>query len=198
MFLLKKIIKKLADAGKSDAITSIFVCPSIFVSASRPEDNPLGYEAVESGTNVERESWVNTFGIDDSENYKPTDLDGYKPKNNKLFTYPYCYMLMNNNSGGTAIYKYELFNNPDDDKHCAFYIYSSVTPGMSITIAPRYYNGVNENVDENLLTKYKNNISWNTRYISLTFCCFYAPPASRFRSEACSCRPSSLQARSCR
>ena len=77
---------------------------------------------------VNKKDWVNTFGVDDTENYKPTKLDGYTPKNKKLLTYPYCYMLLTNNSGGSAVYKYELFNNPDDDSHCAFYIYAAVTP----------------------------------------------------------------------
>lgn len=145
-----RAIKALAETGQSDAIVSIFMCPSIFVRASYPADDPNGYAEVDEGLDVVRKDWVNTFGIEDTENYKPENIDGYTPKNNKLFTYPYCYMLMSNNSGGSAVYKYELFKNPENDKHCAFYIYSATTAGFSICISPRYYNGVDINSLERL------------------------------------------------
>lgn len=145
-----RAIKALAGTGQSDAIVAIFTCPSLFVNATYPEGNENGYAEVDSTMNATRKDWVNTLGVEDSENYKPTDIDGYVPKNNKLFTYPYCYMLMSNNSGGTAVYKYELFNNPENNNHCAFYIYASITPSFSITISPRYYNNVDINSLERL------------------------------------------------
>lgn len=148
-----RAIKALAEAGQSDAIVSIFMAPSLYVDSLVPEGGT--YSEVQHNLNVVRKDWVNTFGVSDTENYKPTDIDGYTPKNNKLFTYPYCYMLMTNNSGGSAIYKYELFNNPTDPDHCAFYLYGSITPGFSIYISPRYYNGVDINSLEGLtLGKY--------------------------------------------
>jgi hypothetical protein len=41
---------------------------------------------------------------------KPTNLDGYTPKNNKLFTYPYCYLIYSNNNGSNNILHYEKFS----------------------------------------------------------------------------------------
>lgn len=145
-----KAIKALAETGQSDAIVSIFVVPALYVDGAYPSENPTGYCEVTSGMEVERKPWVNTFGVEDTENYKPTTLDGYHPTNNKLFTYPFCYMLMSNNSGGSAVYKYELFNNAEDETHCPFYIYSALTPSMSICISPRDYNGVEINSLEKL------------------------------------------------
>lgn len=154
------IIEKLAKAGRSEAIVSIFVVPSLFVDSLIPSGKT--YHEVSINTPVQRMDWVNTFGVDDEENFKPKNLNGYKPKNNKLFTFPYCYMLMTNNSGGSAIYHYEYFNNPDDAEHCAFYIYASITPGMSITISPRYYKGVDINSNERLNLGKFPICSWNT------------------------------------
>ena len=145
-----KAIKALAKTGQSDAIVSIFTCPSLFVSGTYPADNANGYCEVDSNMDAKRMSWVNTLGVNDTENYKPTNLNGYVPVNKKLFTYPYCYMLMTNNSGGSAVYKYELFNNADDNDHCPFYIYSAITPSFSICISPRDYNGVDINSLEKL------------------------------------------------
>ena len=145
-----RAIKALAETGQSDAIVSIFTCPSLFVDGLYPEDDPTGYCEVTPSMSVARKSWINTFGVEDEENYKPTTLNGYRPTNNKLFTYPYCYMLMSNNSGGSAVYKYELFKNADDETLCPFYIYSAITPGFSICISPRDYNGVDINSLEKL------------------------------------------------
>lgn len=142
------VLKRLADAGKADAVVCIFTCPKYFVESSKSAD--VEFAIVKMGLECDKGSWVNTFGIDEEEIYKPTDLNGYVPKNNKLFTYPYCYMLMSNNSGGSALYKYEAFNCPDNANKCDFRIYSALTPGMSIRIVPRYYNGATNNNDEGL------------------------------------------------
>ena len=37
-------------------------------------------------------------------------IDGYKPKNNKLFCYPYNFVYCTNNEGVHAVYRYERFN----------------------------------------------------------------------------------------
>lgn len=158
-----KAIKALADAGKSDAIVAIFICPSLYIDSAYPEDNPNGYAEVKANLNVVRKDWnPSILGVEEEENYKVKALNGYVPKNKKLLTYPYTYLLMSNNSGGSAIYKYELFNNPDNADLCAFYIYASLTPGMSVYISPRYYNGVDINSLEGLtLGKYPT-CAWNT------------------------------------
>lgn len=143
-----ELIEDLADKGQSDAIVSIFMCPSLYVDTQEGEK---GFAEVTASMNVKRKEWVNTTS--DVPNYKPTSIGGINANlisNNKLFTYPYCYMLMSNNSGASAVYKYELFNNPNDSKLCDFYIESALTPGFSITLKPRYYNGVEINNLESL------------------------------------------------
>lgn len=89
----------------------------------------------------------------DEENIKvPTSLNGYTPKNNKLLTYPYMYLLVTNASGGAAVYHYELF----PDRKPWMGIMGVLTPGCSIRIAPiGYKNMGNELFDEGLnLGKY--------------------------------------------
>ena len=49
---------------------------------------------------------------------KPYSIDGYVPRNNKLLTYPYCYMLVSNNNGTSNVYQYEKFTSDD----CEFQI----------------------------------------------------------------------------
>ena len=41
---------------------------------------------------------------------KASSLDGYVPKNKKLLTFPYCYLVASNNNGSSNVYHYEKFN----------------------------------------------------------------------------------------
>ena len=134
------LLKTLANTGQSDAIVSIFMAPENYLSTTKP-DGKTYYELNNILSAVSKE-WVTDETTRDVENLKPTHLDDYEPKNNKLFTYPYCYMLMDNNSGGSAVYQYELFSDPENSRRCPFKIVSAVTPGMSIRLIPQYYKGV--------------------------------------------------------
>lgn len=42
------------------------------------------------------------------------ELDGYVPRNKKLFCYPYSRICVSNNSGTVAEYRWELFSDPQD------------------------------------------------------------------------------------
>ena len=41
---------------------------------------------------------------------RPSTIDGYTPKNNKMFTYPYCYFNISNNAGTCQPFRYEDFS----------------------------------------------------------------------------------------
>jgi len=63
-------------------------------------------------------------------------LDGsYVPRNKKLLTYPYRFMLVSNNAGSIKDYKYELF-----DGNIKFNIEGVVSPGCAIKLTPYQYN----------------------------------------------------------
>lgn len=63
-----------------------------------------------------------------------TSIDTYVPKNNKLFVYPYNYLLETNNNGASVVLKYELFNGTP-----AFSIGGCATVGGSIICIPNNY-----------------------------------------------------------
>lgn len=60
-----------------------------------------------------------------------TTVAGYKPKNNKLFVYPYKYLLVDNSEGSTKEYKYEYFNTVPDTASSGNYSFSIT--GISAT-----------------------------------------------------------------
>jgi hypothetical protein len=72
---------------------------------------------------------------------RATTIDGYTPRNKKLLTFPYCYLVLDvlNDS---AVYKYESFTDPSN---IFFAIYCSLTPDPEIIFIPVNY----ENVDTN-------------------------------------------------
>ena len=72
---------------------------------------------------------------------KPTvtdTLDGYLPKNNKMYTYPFCYFQLNNSLGSSKDYRYEFFSSDN----AVFRLSSSgVTPDQSVYCTPNNYRG---------------------------------------------------------
>lgn len=141
-------LKSVATKGQSDAITCIFAIPSQFVPTKDGE--------AETGMEEKTYNWnPGIFGLEQENIYKPSSINGYTPVNKKLLTYPYCYLLMSNNSGGGAVYKYELFKNPNTASLCDFRINFALTPGCSIRAVPLYYNGADANNEEGInLGKY--------------------------------------------
>lgn len=142
------ILQLVADMGKLDAIGTIFMSPKWLV--------PVDTSQIASYDNKEvKETYIHYArtwdALGSNPITKPTNLNGYVPKNRKMFTYPYCYLNMTNNNGGNALYKYELFNNPSGyENECTFDIFGALSPSMDIICVPANYNGSDENYSEAL------------------------------------------------
>ena len=72
----------------------------------------------------------------------PTNCVGYTPKNKKVLTYPYTYLIYDNLNGGLAEFKYELFGTRDNVK---FTFYGSLSCTPEILLVPNNYAGANPN-----------------------------------------------------
>lgn len=70
----------------------------------------------------------------------------YTPRNNKLFTYPYCYLRATDLSGNTINYRYELFNT----SNCTFDYTCTRLPNPEGYIYPNNYDNISKNYDEGL------------------------------------------------
>lgn len=78
---------------------------------------------------------------------KPTTIDGYKPKNNKLLTAPYNVLVLDNNNGVSNILFYEMFSNDN----ASFKITGVPTQGCSIKCIPSNYKGAEMNEQEGII-----------------------------------------------
>lgn len=113
------VIQSLADNGKADALSSLFLAPAFIVP--------------EVGGGPVRETAGPVYFSKSI--VKQTALDSYSPHNNKLLTDPYCYLMVTNGNGGSATYQQELFTDSD----CGFLVMGALTPGCSIRIVPTHY-----------------------------------------------------------
>lgn len=94
--------------GLGDAIVSIFLVPKAVCQWDIKHHTVDGQESADTWL-VPRTSFsaVTLDSIDVTIN---STLNGYTPKNKKLYTYPYNYLYVTNNAGADITYHYELFS----------------------------------------------------------------------------------------
>lgn len=138
------LIKIYDELSNADAIYSLFMIPNSFCEL---ETYAWSYNSITANVRyIEFDSeslWVGSGIID-----RPDAIDTYTPVNNKLFTYPYCYCNVTNNSGITVPFRYEDSTSINDltNKTClTFFLEGAVTPGLSIKAIPQNYKGLQEN-----------------------------------------------------
>lgn len=148
-------VNAYAQAGKSDAIIGVYMCPSVLITNTSGSAQYSG----QSSPNIFQQL------ID-----KPATLNSYTPKNKKLLTFPYCFLNVSNNNGSNNAYQYELFNEYDEyPNKCIFNIKGVPTIGASVKLVPSNYKNTQEtnNEEEGLMAGKFPTLSWsNDEYIN--------------------------------
>lgn len=81
-----------------------------------------------------------------------TTIDGYTPHNKKLFSYPYNFLLVSNNSGQTATYKWEDWHTGTMvGTRGAFQIKGVFVSTPAVICYPRNYRGIMDSYDDGLV-----------------------------------------------
>lgn len=140
---LQNKLMRMNQDMKLDSIVGIFLCNIMFYttdSASEgakvtPEVKPRGF------------TWGRSGSQTDVPISKLNSLNNYFPINQKLKTYPYMYLLLDNGNGSQAIYRYEDFNS----EYCEFDIVGTPSFGGSYYATPLNYGGAPTNNDKNRL-----------------------------------------------
>ena len=139
---LNVFLRGYATQGKLDYIQSIFMVPSFVCQGAEDRDD---HKYVNS--NLVYNKYVNQPDYPDNKNmdFTLSDIDGYVPKNAKLKTYPYSYLLVSNCSGTDVPYRFEDFYTISDNQKTivtpSFRIQSCMTPSGSIRMSPLNYKG---------------------------------------------------------
>ena len=149
---LRIFLKNYYDSeGAGEAVQCMFYAPSGLVQNNvnanvvTSNTKPLTYKMNQGGDTEQ----------DFSFSFANLNIDGYTPRNNKLLCYPYRYLMVGNNAGGSAIYFYELFKDGGIVCDPRFTLEACLTIGISARLVPAYYKGVDRNDEEGLtLGKY--------------------------------------------
>lgn len=96
-----------------------------------------------------------------------SDINGYTPRNNKLFTYPYNFENVGNGEGANLALRYEFFNN----KSAQVFVGSTFTQPVQVYCCPKNYKGVTgdsshptvptHSTDERIVLSNYPSCSWN-------------------------------------
>lgn len=124
---INRLLKEYNDQGAQDAVIGLFMSPKLCIGA-------LGGKEIKPKTTSMQISG-NAF-------------EGYKPKNKKLYSYPWLYCLADNNQGNTHIYRYEYSYN--QDKSIEFDSYGTIATLPQVLTAPKNYK-TRENLKHGLM-----------------------------------------------
>lgn len=135
------VIEAATKANKADGIVSITMYPKFFMNWSITGDLADGLvpHTVDSIP-----AFTGTF-------------DGYKPKNNKLYTAPFCGVYVDNLQGNAANYAYEYFAN----RKPKFNIVGVVNGNLECASIPLNYKGLPSNFQESLIMGGFPQCAWN-------------------------------------
>lgn len=131
-------------ANTDDAILSVYMCP--FVLHNKTSGDVI-------------DSYIAPTSFDDE--FYPVSreltLDGYTPKNNKLYTYPYNFFQAKTNSGDSLSLRYEFFA----DLTPQFRVYGNCVNPVELVLHPMNYKGLLINTSEKLVIKGFPLCSWS-------------------------------------
>lgn len=125
-------LDNLSGWGKIDGIVAMWMYPKNLVMLGGEqtwEDDDLA-KTVSSAKYLSVEVPMSQSGT----------INGYTPKNNKLYCYPYNFLYATNHNGGSAVYRYERF--PAGSTKCNFTVTGALAPDTGARLCPiNNYNG---------------------------------------------------------
>ena len=116
--LINQTLQAITNSAKEYGVVALFMCPAEFASA-----------AITGGH-------VSPKYLDFSINI---NLDGYVPRNKKLFVYPYNFLYVDNNQGNAAEYKWEEFSSASNAR---LSIWGNISTNPGLVCSPFSYKGV--------------------------------------------------------
>ena len=140
---LISIINAYQD-GREDAIVNVYIVPKSCI------DHDFSAGSLRYNGQISPKEHTITIS-------KQTTLNGYVPKNKKLLTFPYNYMILSNNNGTANVLHYELFST----SNCQIKVTGVPVVGGSIKVIPKNYKGVEENENESIIAGKYPTCSWS-------------------------------------
>lgn len=127
-------LERLSEWGKIDGVVAMWMYPKVLVDVDWDDEEVFKLVNIEGGTLPH---------IAHTVEHVRELIDGYEPKNQKTFCYPYSFLYVTNNTGESAVYRWERFETDP-----SFRIYGAISPSEGARLVPRNYNGVALNYEE--------------------------------------------------
>ena len=116
-------------AGKPDSLVAIFLAPMKFLQGAK-KFGELGFNIY-----IPQDTGRPTTLLSSTTVSRPSTVNGYSPRNNKLFTYPFSYVYVSNNAGIDTTFRYEDFANATPK----FYMGGALGQGCTVRLCPVSY-----------------------------------------------------------
>ena len=151
-----KFLMVMDGQGIGDSVYDVFIIPKSIVTISNNQwqnidmDLIIGIDSwTYSGTanvwyKIIPNSQTEAVMVNKQTITRNTTLNGYTPKNNKMFTGEFNYMYVTNNAGQDIKYNYEDFYNNTP----IFSLKGAITPGCSIRLVPQNYKNYEQGSGE--------------------------------------------------
>ena len=135
-------LDNLSNEGAIDAVVNMWVYPKDLVKISGTWEDGVLLHTVVGGSKPDQFMVSNVR----ASAFPDRNGESYYPSNKKLKTYPYTFLYVTNNNGGSAIYPFERFNT----SLIKFKMFGALSPDSGVKIAPLNYKGQEVNYDEAL------------------------------------------------
>lgn len=122
----------LSNNGQQDAVSSVYMVPRFMLGELVKKGEGYGYWVPSS-------QMGEAVSVEKKYAFGNTNLNGYEPKNNKMFCYPFVYIEITNFNGNTQQLRSELFGSEGTvylEKTGAYDVNGNVV------YIPRNYNGI--------------------------------------------------------
>lgn len=154
----QSFLRDMNKSGSAESVSNVFQFPEEFLNGAHPDGDG------QQGT--ANDSWKK-YRVDVNQNSgwktktysMPNNLNGYTPRNNKLFTYPYCFVRVEDNAGHHTEWKYELWEPHDGERRYSIMV--PLDPDATAFVIPQFYDGENGNYECALTFPCTAKSSWN-------------------------------------
>lgn len=161
--------KEMTELGAADAIVGAFMVPKGMI------DKGYGVTPCDNGHGV----WVNSgevaYAAEQKYSVNCSDIDGYVPKNNKLFTYPYNVVCLSDTNNELELMpeRFQSVNGSRGSKEVSFGWYMVCEQNSGMMASPNKYNGVSPNYEYAIVTTGWPQVNWNvdafSQYMTSSF-----------------------------
>lgn len=141
---------QMNQCGGAESITNVFMIPSQFIKGEIKLEQ--GYPVLQ---NTDKNNGVYEYYYTS----RPVSLDGgYVPRNNKLFTYPYCFCRIMDNNGALSELRYELWE-PQTNGYTVE-LSTCLEADAECFVFPLFYGGRSGNIEQGINFPVTTKCSW--------------------------------------